>query len=172
MTEKFETVLLGRYPYENEEDLRPIEWLVLEERDGCRLLLSKYNLQCWSYHVRQSVTWEKSDLRGLLNEVFYPEAFSEEEQDKILKAAVDGVCDRVFLLSVEEARWYFCDDEERVTIPTPYACRRGARQGWWLRDRGMNGGYAADVLENGEICSEGEEVYEPGGVRPALWVRI
>lgn len=189
------TVTFGAYPFSSEGEIRPIEWIVLDKQDDQFLLVSKYCLDWRPFHVHSAVKWERSDIRWLLNYLFYEDAFSEEEKRFIVKRRIktsDKICretllpdegveteDYVFLLSAWEADRYFPDDEARRTIATPYAQTRGAvmsseygAAGWWLRCRGYNVAYASDVLCSGQICLEGEEVYENGGIRPAIWVKF
>jgi hypothetical protein len=180
----------GRYPFDADGSKRPIEWYILGSQNGCFLLLSKYCLDWQPFHVHSAVTWENSEVRTLLNEVFLEEAFSPWERDGILPVQVktsEGCChdeadlmpdtgketvDRIFLLSAWEAANYLPDDEARKAELTPYARQKGGTAGWWLRSRGASVSYAADVLGDGQVCASGEEVYEPGGIRPAMWVRF
>ena len=108
-----------------------IEWIVLGERDGNTLLLSKYALDCKKYYGKKvDITWNSSSLRTWLNEDFYNTAFSDSEKKRIVTAhnenpdtyelykifnnsshtfgAEGGKAtdDKVFLLSWTEARDY------------------------------------------------------------------
>lgn len=136
----------GRYEQDNDpgNGPEPIEWLVLDVREGKALLLSKYDLDCRLYHSDcVDVTWETCDLRAWLNGDFLSAAFTPEEQAQILLTEVDNsdaqkyaddrttggnnTEDRVFVLSYAEAYRYFQiekDDSENVasrTSPTAYA---------------------------------------------------
>jgi hypothetical protein len=80
---------------------------------------------------------------------------------------------------MQEAQRYFAADEDRVAKATVYMqSKYGAKPdpdcicGWWLRNRGFNVSYASDVLPHGEIDDYGEEVYERGGMRPAMWINL
>lgn len=154
------------------------EWLVLQRQTDRMLLVSKDCLGEMPFHSAAAVTWAECDLRQWLQEVA-EEYFTPEEQAQILVTAVETstICcydeenipedrgivteDKLFLLSAREALGYFPDDGARKS-----------GNGWWLRSRGYAPGYAADVLPDGTVCPTGEEVYEDGGVRPAMWVRI
>ncbi|MBE6974159.1 MAG: hypothetical protein E7436_01525 [Ruminococcaceae bacterium] len=170
------TVTMGRLPAGSGED-QALEWLVLERRADRMLLVSKHCLAERPFHGAGAVTWAECDLRRWLRDM-EEEWFTEEERARILTARLEtsvqccfdddevptdeGMAteDRFFLLSAHEALRYFSDDNARQ-----------CDGGWWLRSRGYSPGYAADVLPNGEVCGTGEEVYEDGGVRPAMWVR-
>jgi hypothetical protein len=76
--------------------------------------------------------------------------------------------DKVFLLSVEEARAYFKSDSDRV------AKYQGTGSWWWLRSRGSYGAHdAANVGNDGGVSGSGFIVgYDDYGVRPALWLNL
>jgi hypothetical protein len=170
------TVKMGRLPPGSGEG-QPLEWLVLEQQPDRMLLISVECLAERPFHSGGAVSWAECDLRWWLREM-EEEWFTEEERSRILATRPEtserccyddedipedrGIVteDRLFLLSAREALRYFPGDDAR---------RCG--NGWWLRNRGYSPGYAADVLPNGEVCGTGEEVYEDGGVRPAMWVR-
>lgn len=80
-----ETVTFGRYP-QNSDRPEPLEWIVLDEKDGNKLLLTKYIIEAMPFHEKyEEVTWADSSLRRWLNQAFYDEAFSSQEQEHIQK---------------------------------------------------------------------------------------
>ncbi len=104
-------VEFGEYP-----EGKPIEWIVLDEKDGARLLLSRYSLDFMSYNNENvEVTWETSDLRNWMNGYFYEEAFSKEEKKRIQTVTMENddadggndTEDKVFALSLSEVEQYF-----------------------------------------------------------------
>ena len=189
--------VFGSYPQSPEGLPEPIEWLVLAKEGTRLLLLSRYGLDCKQYHPSYTdVPWETCAVRGWLNDQFLRTAFREDEQSRIVpivpRAAQDpgkiasdgsGTADRVFLLSVEEARAYFPTDESRACGATDYAVSKGAQVGelyqadgraacwWWLRSPGGNACSAATVSRVGDLSLHGYGVYRANGaVRPAIWV--
>ena len=111
------TIILGKLE-------EPIEWTVLEVKDGKALVISKYGLFTVGYgESRQDTTWESSKLRAWLNDGFLRWDFSDEERNAILVTAVkngpdqgysgwdtgggNDTEDKVFLLSYAEANRYF-----------------------------------------------------------------
>ena len=146
-----ETVTFGSYHGED------IEWLVLEKGSEGTLLLSKYVLDYQTYDDPDDPckSWMTSRLDPWLNEEFFNEAFSEEEQAKILwkeipitdydKAYSDyddelyrePALDRVFLLSLDElAVYYPAKLDTCYCEATTYAVSLGAPRencDWWLR---------------------------------------
>ena len=192
------SVWLGHYEQDNNRDngKEAIEWTVLEEYQGCYLLISRHGLDSRAYHSKSEyVTWEPCELRRWLNSDFLKEAFDSAEQTKILEAANvnennpkyntpggNSTKDRVFLLSIGEAKELFESDEARRCRPTAYAVARGAAVvgtdysnsgcGWWrLRSPGDDSNNAAFVHYGGGVFALGLNVLNARGcVRPAVWV--
>lgn len=145
-----ETVTFGRYEQDNDpgNGPEPIEWIVLDTRDGKTLLLSRYGLDVKPYNTQDAgVTWETCSLRTWLNGDFLNEAFSAEEQAAILVTEVENTFaqgnymewrtdagnntqDLVFLLSFAETSKYLApyrgDSMKWRTAPTAYALAGGA----------------------------------------------
>ncbi|NHM13228.1 DUF6273 domain-containing protein [Xiamenia xianingshaonis] len=190
----------------------PVTWLVLEEKDGASLLVSKDVLDARAYddvdegvqwaetspRPTTDVNWADSSMREWLNGEFLNAAFSSDEQGAIKEvtntdtknnggrnaADFDSESystapeskDRVFLLSVAEARKYFADDAARVAFPTDHAVEAGVYTGiatdesgaenaelsgaaaWWLRTNGYYAGYEAVVTDDGYIHGDGYRI--------------
>ncbi len=144
------TVTFGHYPQTaSGNDSTPIEWVVLDMKDGKALLLSRYGLDVQPYNTEfANVTWEKCSLRTWLNGTFLNKAFTVREQTGIVLTKVDNGAgqgysgwrtsggndteDRIFLLSYEEANRYLGvtyrgrDHMEPRAAPTAYAMMAGA----------------------------------------------
>ena len=187
-------VTFGHYEQDNNlsNSKEPIEWIVLDAQDGKSLLLSKYGLDCQPYNANKlPVTWETSSIREWLNSSFLNEAFSAEEQAKILLDTVSAdknpgydtttgndTTDKLFLLSTLEAESYFSTEEERKCPLTEYAKAQGCYTSdpgnfcwWWLRSPGFNSYTAVHVNRDGSIFLSGDGVeYGNVAVRPAIWV--
>ena len=190
-----EIVTFGSYEQDNDlsNGAEPIEWIVLDVRDGKSLLISRYGLDCQPYHTEAvGVTWETCSLRGWLNGEFLTAAFTAEEISKIVQTEVDNsseqgnqrwieegwvtegganTLDRVFLLSFAEAQAYFQTEESRICEVTEYAFLRGANQVsnvrdqscWWLRSPGNSQSSAAHVSFGGDFGNYGYLVTFDGG---------
>lgn len=182
-----ETVVFGNY-------YGPAEWLVLDEKEGKILLLSRYLLERRQFREKFGHTsWEESSLRKWLNVPFYEKVFSEEEKELIAKTKINtppnGIYgtsggndteDKIFLLSIEEAEKYFYSDESRAAvhkenageygIPDEYCGKNGL---WWLRTMGIDCKRAAVVGAPGYVYEIGSYVdMDYVSVRPAMWVKI
>lgn len=193
-------VTFGSYPQTKAgNDQSEIEWLVLA-RDGSKaLLISRYALDAKLYNKKLAdITYEKSTVRQWLNQDFLNKAFTAEEQGSIVTTQVtadknpsystnpgNATDDKVFLLSIQEAKKYFKTDAECKCAPTDYAVANGAWTSssdqvdgrsscwWWLRSPGKKRNYAAFVHYDGSVYDHGDRVVIIRGcVRPALWVDL
>ena len=209
-----DTVIFGAYEQDNNTSngKEAIEWKVLAKERNKALVISKYALDCQPYNTSYTdVTWETCSLRKWLNSTYISNAFSTSEQNKIQTTTVtadnnpfydtspgNNTTDKVFLLSIPEAKKYFNSDEARKCAPTEYAKAQGVwtKSGysvdgeatccWWLRSPGFNSRYAVNVDLIGNFSSGdygGTAVYNDGrggydfwyvdcGVRPALWINL
>ena len=81
-----EHVMYGSYQGE------PVEWRVLDKKDGEILLLSEYGLDILPFDDSGSgsIIWENSSIRNWLNNEFYNSTFSKEEQENILVSSSEG----------------------------------------------------------------------------------
>lgn len=183
----------GTYPQDEQGQTAPIEWQVLARETGRILVISKYALACKPYNMAdKSITWEDCSLRHWLNGEFLKRAFSPEEQNRILKSTVtadenpnfstppgNDTADKVFLLSISEAKKYFDSDAARQCKRTAYCNAQGADKNinsncwWWLRSPGSNADRAAGVDLNGSVYNFGSDAYHKiDAVRPALWINL
>lgn len=195
----------GRYIQDENGLAAPIEWFVLDYAADRVLLLSRYALDCQPYEkfiFKKSYTWETSSLREWLNSDFINAAFSAKEKARIPSVTVSAdrnpdcsrdpgndTEDRVFVLSILEAKKFFHNDEARKCTPTAYAIANYNKKNrqpinntkdgtatckWWLRDSaGFNHNVnSAYVSGGGGIISYGESTVFENCVRPALWINL
>lgn len=190
-------ITFGAYEQDNDpgNGKEPIEWLVLENEDGCLWLMSKNCLDCVQYNtVKTSVTWETCSLRAWLNGDFLNDAFSPAEQSRILTSTVSAdpgdeektrpgrdTKDKVYLLSsleVRELELAGAPNFKAVPTTTAYAVARGAKtygngsSSWWLRTPGAEQYMAAYYSHDGTCCgafSSGDIVsWIYNAVRPVI----
>ena len=190
-----DVVDFGAYEQDNDTSngTEKIEWLVLDKSDDKVLLISKYALDCQQYNsTEMGVTWETCSLREWLNGTFLNAAFSKEEQNNICTSTVtadknlsysvlpgNDTTDKVFCLSIREAKEYFDSESARQCKATVYAYSQGAYKSsngncwWWLRSPGSSPTNAAGVRSGGSVNNIGFGFcgYE-GAVRPAIWVSL
>ena len=186
-----DTVTLGSYAASADGTESPVEWTVLENRDGYALLISRYAVDCLPYHDSwDDMTWEKCSLRTWLNVDFLEETFSPEERKCIVSSTVVNrdnsgnpagavTNDQVFILDIDELEQYFDSDEDRRAGATDYAQSQGAYVDekrdacwYWVRNPGDSPRYAVYVNCLGDILERGSLVFgNTFGVRPAIRVR-
>ena len=188
------TVSFGRYEQDADKQNgpEPIEWIVLKQEDNTFLLVSKSGLDSQVYHRSEiKKTWETCYLRGWLNDEFMNSAFNSEEQQALVDATItnrwnklhstnagNDTTDKVFLLSVDEAKELFDNDRERRTTPTKYAIEKGAGYNpencwYWLRSPGWRETHAARVTAEGTIDYHGYNAdAKHVSVRPAIYIDI
>lgn len=142
-----DSVAFGKYIQRVGEEPDPIEWKIIRKEKDKVLLISKFGLDCKPFHAHNSfITWETCSLRKWLNNNFLYMAFDEQEQKRIVMTTVsnrdtlDGTGnstnDKVFLLSVDEAKSCFDSNAERTCFVTKFCCSLGAGDygcNWWLR---------------------------------------
>ena len=186
---KGDIIKFGNYPQDSNGSISPIEWLVLDVKENESLLISRYGLDCRQYNREWvGITWEDSNLRTWLNNGFIKTAFSENEIKKIKDSELENkgqseyktrggndTRDRIFCLSIYEAKQYFNSDNDRLCLPTPYARNQGVYVNdngycyWWLRSPGNYQRSAVIVNSNGALDLHGDIVHDGKYiVRPAL----
>lgn len=198
---KGDIITMGTYEQDGntQNGTEQIEWIVLDVQADRLLVISRYGLDSQQYDSSGStkVTWETCTLRQWLNGTFYSEAFSSDEQAKIVESYVRAdknaqyadrdagadTVDKVFLLSTSEAEKFFSSDAARKVEVTEYSKTRGVtycnnkdNQGygywWWLRSPGRDADYAALVFPEGKVDYVGYHYNDTeNAVRPAMWIK-
>ncbi|MCL1995586.1 MAG: DUF6273 domain-containing protein [Defluviitaleaceae bacterium] len=170
------------------------KWRILKlSNNGTALIISVEIVSKMAYHNRKiGVTWERSDIRKYLNTTFYDKFSTLQRQaitftdiqnpfnEKYFTQGGISTVDKVFLLSIDEARKYFKTNLDRVA--------KIGREPiwWWLRSPGSHPDHAAFVYGSGSISLDGEVSlysyanqngmrfigYRVGGVRPAMVINI
>ena len=190
LADKGDYIKLGKYPQNSGDTPKSIEWLVLAKDNESQLVISRYALDCKPFNSEfTDISWNDCELRQWLNKDFYNTAFSFSEKNKILTSKINidiadkskRECeDKVFCLSVIEAKKLFDSNKQRACEPTKYAVSHNAYKDpdtnyclYWLRSPGLSANGAAMILSNGQIWSNGYAVHESDlGVRPAMRIRL
>ena len=197
MPAKGEILQFGHYEQDGNpgNGPEPVEWMVLDAQEDAVQLLSLYGLDTIPFeNGSYRSQWELCSLRAWLNDSFFADAFTSEEQAAIRLTVVpndaaqsapkmnkDGgkdTEDHVFLLSYAEMMRSFPEKETRLCLPTPYAIERGAytqiRTGgcdWWLRSPGQSGRAAIVKTDmEGFDVMYAEVPSKTRCVRPTMWV--
>ena len=88
-----DTISFGTYEQDADDKngKEEIFWTVLDEKDDRILLISNKILDYSQYNdTEDKVTWENCSTRKWLNDVFYKEAFNDEEKERILEMELDN----------------------------------------------------------------------------------
>ena len=182
-------IYFGSYYINNKEAKEPIEWDILEEKDGKAFIVSHYILDSIIYD-KNSNSYEKSYIRHWLNDTFYNAAFNTKEQAIIETTMItyrsssygDYSCmntnEKIFILSYDELKKYFPSKVERQAKGTNYAklqnlyiSNSNGNSFWWLRPHQIIKEHLAYYINlAGDI-----DFYLIGtfrGVRPACWIKL
>ena len=138
-------------------------WRVLDRVDNKALFVSSRVIEEHTYSAEAS-TWDKSDLKFYLNGDFYNKNFTDTQK----KYIVDEGYGKVFVLSTDEAKKYFSDDNDRIGTNL-----QGENyKGWWLRDD-TTSTKVSYVSKMGVVHTDNQHQYNDlNGVRPAIWVKL
>ena len=192
-----DTIYFGTYEQDNNfsNGKEEIEWKVLEkDQNGKMLVVSKYALDCRNYHSSaKQITWEDSDIRSWLNNDFYSNAFSSSEKSAVKTVTNENTgnsdfkisggnktSDKIFLLSIDEAKRYLPNNIDRMCQATKYAESKGTELDslthncrWWLRSPGSTLYSASSVKIDGFILNMGTPIsVDKAFVRPAMWIEF
>lgn len=194
-TKVYPVMTFGHFEQDGETDngSEPIEWLVLDEDQDSRFLISKYVLNAGQYLPYYfPITWEDSAPREWLNGEFFEISFSDEEKEKILLTDVhtpdnprygirggNDTEDHLFLMSIDEVEKYFPDPAAMRAFPTKFAENQGAyadpksgANNWWLRSPGGDPRWVSYVnVDNSIVLFGRDDFYWYHGFRPAMRIR-
>lgn len=180
-------IKFGSYDQDNDASNggEDVEWLVLDMQDDKVLLISRYAIEYEDYDTDyRKVTWEDCTLRKWLNQSFLNGVFSDGEKKRISTVNVSpdqnssgkAIQDKIFLLSVAEAKEYFGSNEARECKPTDYVVSKGTEvkqlngNCWWfLRTEGSGKSTAIYVDEYGGIDLDKDTFI--CAIRPAMWIQ-
>lgn len=185
-----DVIPFGKFEQDNsgKDGKEAIEWIVLDQKEGYVLLLSRSILKYNAFASRDNNSWENSLVREWLNGSFYNDSFSEEEKGRIrqqwMRSAQNfmyprafsttpwnDTYDKVFLLSLEDVTAYrdlFLDTKSTTSALTGNIKYKSS---WWLINRGRDNNTAAGMVEN-EPQYIGFDKQLELGVRPAIWIRM
>ena len=188
-------VKIGNYPQTADGGSLPIEWQVLARENNKMLVISKYGLEARRFDSSSNY-WENSEIRQWLNGEFYNKAFSENEKKLIRNSGISTKVyrggflgfgakeelsytdDYIFLLSTEEAKKYFVNNEARKCKATEYAVKNGAYvyvadngySWWWLRS--PNFSHLVYSVDNDGLIDIHFVNRTSGLACPALWINL
>ena len=168
----------------------PIQWQILKQSNDTALVLSRYVLDAKRIFPDCIYTsWENCTLRNWLNQHFFKEAFTSDEQEQIQ----DFYQDKLFLLDEKELYQYFPNPSDRLAEPEPHAVqysqdlkdfvsllsfyKEDNSCWWWLRSSGKESddiepNQFSVVWNDGSVVSNGHYVNYERGIRPAMCLNL
>lgn len=155
--------------------------MVLEVRGSRALLLSRYALAESVFNTNENkAAWETSSIRTWLNDQFFRDAFTDDEQNAVIGTKLSEMLtdENLFLLDDAEAAQYFASDKERIARPSAALGKKiGTEQGacrWWLRSSSTSGKKRTMYIDaSGRCKTDGSKVTEKGiAIRPAMWIDL
>lgn len=158
-------------------EYQPIEWTVLEEKDGKAFILCKLAIDSQAFDLA-SVSYDMSSIRTWINQDFYNAAFNKLQQAAIADTSINGSNLKVFIPSELEITQKLTSASECQRAATDYSKAMGQYVDgssigwWWLRDASS---MMADRVSR--IKVDGTLAYissftNSGGVVPALWLTL
>ena len=187
-----DSVSYGHYEQDGnkENGKEPVEWMVLDVKNGRALMISRYALDTIPYFTRMNQenpsekTWSSSALRAWLNEKFINDAFQVREQTALSRTVLDdsgesaSAGDRIFVLSKSEVESYFSGDMKIPCTATEYALgKRGFQDEkngftrWWARSD-VNDSRKSDIITQYGTCIREDTFHFMITVRPAVWIDL
>ena len=192
-----DTIKFGKYEQDgkNENGAEAIEWTVLDKKDNKILLLCNNCIEKIPYNnTLTKITWKDCTLRTWLNKDFYNAAFSDFEKSKIDSTRLinhdnpsynvpkggKNTVDKVFILSLNEAKFYLKSDSLLNANATTHVINQNASTGsgndygiWWLRTPGATNSSAVTSHLHLKFSTMGYQVsHTLYSVRPALWIEL
>ena len=163
------------------KDNERIWWKVLDVKERNAFLICKKIFPLMPYNYKLGpITWKDCTLRMWLNNEFLRENFSASESARIIPSNVinennpkhkakggASTIDRVFLLSISEANYYYSIN-----------ALNDLDNSWWLRSPGRNQACASyfgkgTAFDEHDCVHEwGQEVNRTKYVRPVLWLSL
>lgn len=154
---------------------QPIEWKILSSNSKGKLLQSIKVLDAQDYNSNKdnpNNSFEESSLKEWLNNAFYNDAFSKEEQERIIAKSSEI---KVKILSFDALNRYNKTIEEALAYPSDYAKIQGCvtnyktgHASYWLRETMENPSFIYFVNNRPEI--RGVESDSIEGVRLIIWL--
>ena len=190
--EEFDTIVYGK------DGKNKLCWILLDKTDDKALLLNKYILFSNEYNysvdnVEEAVkkNWSDSNCRKMVDD---DDFFSDDERrhicsiDNIISKNdkynqydnLDTVEDDLFLLSIDDIKKYFYNNDEEKINNNFYKSKLATvsmsitndyeRMAYWLRDIGELWWTVATIEEDGTLNQRGRVASNSYGVRPAMWI--
>ena len=169
-----DVVFWGHFQTDDDPFLERLEWIVVENYGGKVSLITKQGIAAASYNQKhEEISWEESDIRGIINGDRFMKIFSSDE----LSCMLTSEGEYISLPTVSDIVTLFPTEKERELSITTAAEHDGAninslskanewdlkgyRSSWWWLKGEETSVYAPIVTVDGVISEK--EVNRPGG---------
>ncbi|MGN0684256.1 MAG: DUF6273 domain-containing protein [Oscillospiraceae bacterium] len=164
-------IYFGKYYGNYTGNPNDVMWCVVSVEGNKALVVSENALDYLPFDTGGSSSWAGSSLRSWLNGEFYDSVFSVEEKALIVDTYNDGVTDKVFLLSYDEAATKY----SRLVSPNKYIATYYTQEKMpensevhcWGRDGILSKKPTETGYERLTVSPT-----EPNLVFPAIWIKI
>ncbi len=141
-------IYFGKYPVDGEgKQIEPISWRVLKKSSEGTLLIAEKILDIKAFSSEEDNKWEHSPLKNWLNDAFLKNAFSEQEQERLIEFSPG---EKVSLIGFDD---YFDLVQPRSLCKaklTDYAKKKWKGTGtlgfWWTKSANIE--IPSHMLEN------------------------
>ena len=157
----------------NSNDKTPMEWYILEKKDGKAVLMSKHIISYHSYDTDAYTDWNDTRIKKLFDNMLLD--MSAGEREMIVSNPYRNV-GKIFLLTVDEANYYLSGNRIDLVDATPVdsAVGNGKPNAFWLENNNLLGGGFAPYV-NGKTMLNSPKIdytlaHEKMGIRPCVIV--
>ena len=183
-TRTYQYVAFGQYPQGAEGEIKPILWRVLEADDEKVYLLSEYILFAKAvhsvyleFHNDFKLDVRKTEMFLHLNDGFMKEAFTAEQQMKMVEEPEHGWVSLPSVADIKNPAYGFVEDKDRRGYGTPYALNHllfmygNESSPYWTRDysTSQDGSMRCTKVQGntGFIRCQSIDL----GARPVIWLK-
>jgi len=103
-------IVFGEYPYTENGDKKPLQWIVREIKEDKLFLISRYVIDVMQYHTNSKrMNWDNSEIRKWLNSDFIQNSFEKGLSENIIPTRIEYRSYREFFFDIERSN--FCIDK-------------------------------------------------------------
>lgn len=99
-------IVFGEYPYTENGDKKPLQWIVREIEEDKLFLISRYVIDVMQYHTNSKrMNWDNSEIRKWLNSDFIQNSFEEGLSENIIPTRIEYRSYRNFFFDIERSNF-------------------------------------------------------------------
>lgn len=172
---EYGVIKLGEFTQSANSEVRsPIEWYILEKKNGMAVLMTKHIIAYHPYDGNSYMDWNDTMIKKWFDTMLFEMTAGERE---MLSPNPYRNVGKIFLMTANEANYYFAGNRIGLldAVPTDYATVSGSTSSFWLENDNSHGGDFAPCV-NGRTATgtpniEFVPVVKHLGVRPCIMVK-